>query len=202
MTLPWHFLDTFLTLFQHILTSWSLFELFSTLLANISKHSQHSLDVSLTIPQYNLNTFTLPFSNFYDTATMLPRHFFDTFYLNTFSTLSPTLLPSCNTFSLLSHYFLNTFPAFSKHFFQHLPYCFPTIYLQFIYSLSTIYLPCLNTLATLFHAYPYFSQLFLSFLIAFSTPYQSFLNTYSTHPQHFQISISIASQSCNFMLVL
>ena len=28
------------------------------------------------------------------------------------------------------------------------------------------------------------------------------LYTFSTHPQHYQISVSIASQSCNFMLVL
>ena len=44
-------------------------------------------------------------------------------------------------------------------------------------------------------------NIFLNFLTPFWTVFQSFLEIFSTHPQHFQIWIAIASQSCNFMLV-
>ena len=46
-----------------------------------------------------------------------------------------------------------------------------------------------------------FLNIFLNFLPPFWTIFQSFLEIFSTHPQHFQISISIALQSCQFMLV-
>ena len=96
LTLPWLFLDTSLTLPWHFLNKSStlsdhFLNLSQHFLSNVWTHSQLSLDPSLTLPQNNLDTFTLFFKflwhfhdaslTFFDTSTMLPWHFFDTFLL-------------------------------------------------------------------------------------------------------------------------
>ena len=74
---------------------------------------------------------------------------------------------------ILNQHLFNIFPNLCQHFLN----TFPTLFQDLTYSFPTAFL-----------------QLYQLFL-------KASLTLSKAQPQHFQISISIASQSCNFMLV-